>query len=184
MPFQSRLQGPEDGKGGLAAGLLHRHRPEPALQGGILFNIFPVFLPGGGPQHLQLSPAQGGFKNIGRVDGPLRRPGPHDGVHFVHKEDHVAGTVDLRQHIPQPLLEFSPVFGARHQAGHVQTDKPLVFELGRHIAHGHPLGQALGDGGFSHPRLPHQGRVIFVFPAENADHGVDFPVPADHRLHG
>ena len=184
MPLQARLQRPEDGQGGFAARLLHHHRTEPALQCRILFNILPIFLQRGGPQHLQLPPAQGGLKDVGGINGPLRRPGAHNGVHFVHKENHISGAVYFRQHIPQPLFKFPPVFGARHQAGHVQAHEPLVFQLGRHVAHRHPLRQALGNSRFPHPRLPHQGGIILVLSAEDADYRVDLPIPANHRLHG
>ena len=37
------------------------------------------------------------------------------------KEDHVRAAPDLRQHIPEPLLKFSPVFCPRHQACHIQA---------------------------------------------------------------
>ena len=184
VPLQAGLQCMQNGKRGLAAGFFHRHRAKAALQGGILLDIFPVFLPGSGSQHLQLSPAQGGLEDIGSVNGPLGSPRPDDGVHLVHKENHIPAAVNLRQHIPQAFLELSPVFGARHQACHVQADQPLVFQLGRHISHRHALGQALGDGRLPHPGLPHQGRIVLVLPAQDSDYRVDFPVPANYRLHG
>ena len=183
VPLQTGLQRPQNGKGGFLSRFLHHHRAEPALQSRILFNIPAVFLPGGGPQHLQLSPAQSGLEDIGGVDGPLRRTGAHNGVHLVHKEDHVPTALYLRQHIPQPLFKFSPVFGACHQACHIEAYQPFVLELGRHISQGHPLGQPLGNGGLTHPRFSYQSRIILVLPAEDPHHHVDLPVPSDHRLH-
>ena len=105
-------------------------------------------------------------------------------MHFIHKEDHIPGAVDLRQHIAQTLLEFAPVFGTRHQGCHIQADQPLVLELGRNIAHGHPLGKSLGNGSLPYPRLPHQGGIVLILPAQNADHRINLPVPANDRLHG
>ena len=85
MPLQAGLQALQNSQRRGLIRLLHPDRPEPPLQGRVLFNEFPVFLQGRGPQHLQFSPAQGGLQNVGSVDGSLRRPGSHDGVHFVHK---------------------------------------------------------------------------------------------------
>ena len=184
MPLQPRPQSLEDGQGGLLAGLLHRYRPEPPFQRRVLFDILPVFLPGGGPQHLQLSPTQGGLENVRRVNGALGGSRSHNGVHFIHKENHVSAAADFRQHIPKPFLEFAPVFGARHQGGHVQAHQPLFLQLRRHAPGCHPLRQPLGNGGFAHPRLSHQSRVILAFPAQDADDRVNFPFPADHRIHG
>ena len=56
---------------------------------------------------------QGGLEDVGGVDGSLRRPRAHDGVHLVHKEDHVPRPANFLQHIPQTLLELAPVLGPR-----------------------------------------------------------------------
>ena len=127
VAFQAGLQRPENFQRRLPIRLLHAYRAKSPLQGGILFNIFPVLLPGSGSHHLQLSPAQGRFQNIGGINGPLRRAGPDNGMHFVHKENHVPAAPDLRQHIPQPLLKFPPVLGTRHQACHIQAVEALFF---------------------------------------------------------
>ena len=85
VPFQAGTQRPENRKRCLLSRFLHHHRPEPAFQRRVLFDILSVFVPGGGPQHLQLSPAQGGFEDICRVNGTLGGARPHNGVHFIHK---------------------------------------------------------------------------------------------------
>ena len=125
--FQPRLQGPQNPQGRFRVRLLHVHRPEPPLQSRVLFNIFPVLLPGGCPHHLQFSPAQGRLQDVRRVNGPLRRPRAHNGVHLIHKENHIPAAADFRQNIPEPFFKLSPVFGSRHQAGHVQAVQPLVL---------------------------------------------------------
>ena len=183
VPLQTRAQRPENGEGCLLGGLLHHHRPEPPFQRRVLLNILAVFVPGCCPQHLQFPPAQGRFEDIRRVDGSLGGACSHDGVHFIHKENHIAAAADFRKHIPQPFLKFPPVFGPRHQRRHVQAHEPFFLQLGRHVSHGHPLGQALGDGGFTYPRLPHQSRIVLTLPAQDAHHHIDFPFPSDDRLH-
>ena len=183
VPFQPRLQRPEDRKRCLLPRLLHHHRAKPALQRGVLFNIFPVFLPGRRAQHLQLAPSQSGLEDVRRVNGALGRARADDGVHFIDEKNHVSAAADFPQHVPQTFLEFAPVLGSGNQRRHVQTHQPFVLQLGRHVAHRHPLGKPLGDGGFSHPRLADQCGVILVFPAQNADDRVDLPFSPDHRVH-
>ena len=183
VPFQPRLQRPENRKRCLLPRLLHHHRAEPALQRGVLFNILPVFLPGRRAQHLQLAPTQRGLEDVRRVNGALGRARADDGVHFIDEKNHVSAAADFPQHVPQTFLEFAPVLGSGNQRRHVQTHQPFVLQLGRHVAHRHPLGKPLGNGGFSHPRLADQCGVILVFPAQNADDRVDLPFSPDHRVH-
>ena len=184
MPFQPRLQRPQNSQGGIFPRLFHRHRTKTPFQGGILFNIFAILFPGGGSQHLQLPTAQGGLEDICSVDSPFRCTGTHNSMHFINEQNHIAVAADFRQHIPQPFLKFAPVFCSRHQAGHIQAHQPFVLQLGRHVAHGHPLGKPFGNGSFTHPRFSNQGRIILVLSAQNADDHIDFLFPSNYRLHG
>ena len=59
--LQPGLQGPENFHRSVVIRLLHIDRAKPPLQGSVLFDILPVLLPGGGPNHLQLSPTKGGL---------------------------------------------------------------------------------------------------------------------------
>ena len=49
------------GDGVLHRGLVHLHRLEPPLQGGILLDILAVFVQGGGADAVQLAPGQHGL---------------------------------------------------------------------------------------------------------------------------
>ena len=140
MPLQPRLQRPENRKRCLLPRLLHHHRAEAPFQRRVLFNIFPVFLPGRRAQHLQLAPSQSGLEDVRRVNGALGRPRADDGVHFIHKENHVPAAADFPQHVPQTFLELATVFCSCNQGRHVQAHQPFVLQLGRHVAHRHPLG--------------------------------------------
>ena len=60
----------------------------------------------------------------------------------------------------------------------------LFLQLGRNVAHCHSLCQPFGDGSLSNPRFPHQGWIVLVLPAQNADNRINFLLPPDHRLHG
>ena len=104
-------------------------------------------------------------------------------MHLIHKQDHITVSADLVQHIPKPLFKFTAVLGSGHQVGHIQADQPLVFQLRRYVSCGHSLRQTFGNGRFPHPRFPNKGRIVLVFPAQNPDHRVNFPIPCNHRLH-
>ena len=54
-----------------------------------------------------------------------------------------------------------------------------VLQAGGHIPPDNPLGQALGDGGFTHAWLADEHRVVFGLPGEDADHIADLRIPAD-----
>ena len=131
---------------------------------------------------MQLPSAQGRFENVGGVNGSLCCTGTYNGVHLIHKEDDVSAAADFRQHIPHPFLKLAPVLGACHQVGHVQAHQPLIPQGWGDIPRSHPLGQPLGNGGFSHPRLSHQGRIVLVLPAQNSNHRFNLLVPADDRV--
>ena len=55
------FQTSKDGNGVLHRGFAHHHRLEPPLQGGVLFNVLPVLVEGGGADAVELSPGQHGL---------------------------------------------------------------------------------------------------------------------------
>ena len=114
---------------------------------------------------MKLPSAQGRLENVRRVNGSLCGTGAHNGVHFIHKEDHVAAAADLRQHIPKPFLKFAPVFGSRHQIGHIQTDEAFVLQLRRHIPGRHALSQPLSNGRLTNARFTYESGIILALAA-------------------
>ena len=162
---------------------MDRHRPKPSIQRRVFFDEFAVLLQGGCTQHLQFSPSQSRFEDIRRINGPLCRTGAHDGMHFIHKQNHIAAASDLCQYIPKPFFKFAPVFGACHQVGHIQADEPLLLQLRRYVAQGHPLCQSLRNGCFAHAGFSDQSRVVLILPAQNANHHIDLLLPTDDRFH-
>ena len=124
----------------LNGGLLHDDRLEAPLQGGVLLNVLAVLVEGGGADHLELPPAEGGLEDVGGVHGTLRVPGPHDVVDLVDDQDDVAQLLDLLNEALHPALKLAPELGARHQGGEVQQIDLLVLELVGDV----PLGDLHG----------------------------------------
>ena len=81
------LQAAEDGDGVLHRGLIHHDGLEPPLQGGVLLDILPVLVEGGGADAVQLAPGQHGLEQVARVHGALGLARAHDGVQLIDEED-------------------------------------------------------------------------------------------------
>ena len=172
----------EDLQTGLLAGLAHLDRLEPALQGGVLFDILAVLIERGGADHLDLAPAQGRLDDVGGVHSALGAAGAHDGVELVDEKDHVAGLLDLLQHLLDPLLKLAPVLGTGHHAAQVQRQQALIQQVVRHVAQDDLPGQPLGDGGLAHAGLADQAGVVLGPAGEDLDDPLDLIVTADDRV--
>ena len=112
-----RTQCGQDGFGHGWSGRFQLHRLEATFQGGVLADEFPVFLLGGGAQHLNLPTAQRRFQDVGCINGAFSAAGADDGVQFVQKEDDAAHPLDFLQNALHPILELAPILGARHSGG-------------------------------------------------------------------
>ena len=148
-------------------GLLHGDGLKAALQRGILFDILAVLVDGGGPDHLQLPPAEGGLEDVGGVDGPLGAARPHDGVELVDEQDDVPRPADLLEDVLQFLLKLPPVLGARHHGGQVQGVEPLARQVLGGGAVGNGGGQTLYHRRLAHPGLADEGGVVLGAAGEN-----------------
>ena len=99
----------QDLHGVFYAGLFHLYRLETPLQGRIFFNIFTVFLSGGGANGLQFPPRQHGLEDRGRVNRTFCGARPHQGVDLVDEQNNVAAGADFFQNFLQALLEVAAV---------------------------------------------------------------------------
>lgn len=162
--------------------LIDLHPSEPALQGGVFLDVGAELLIGGGADELQFPPGQNRLQDIGRVDGAFGRSCAHNGVELVHKKNRAAVPHQLFQQVFKTLLKIAPVFGARHQAGHIQREQTPPFEGPGHSPLGNPLGQPFGQGGFAHAGFPHQTGVVLLPPAKDLDHPFQLGIPAKDRV--
>ena len=110
------LQSPQDRNRVLNGGLVHQHLLEAAFQGGILLDVLPMFIQGGGADAAQLTPGQHRFEQVAGIHGSSARSGPHHGVDLVDEQNNLSlRGGDLLEHGLQAFLEFTPVFGSRDQ---------------------------------------------------------------------
>ncbi len=173
----------QDGNAVLHARFLHHHGLEAALEGGVFFDIFAVFIDGSGSDAVQGTPRQGGFQHVGGVHRPLRRAGPHHGVDFIYKKDDAAFRLfHLGQHRFEAFLKLAAELRPRHQGGHVQFQDFLVFQVFRNVPRDHAARQAFHDGGFAHAGFADQDGIVLAAAGKDLHAAADFLVSADHRV--
>ena len=98
------------------------------------------------------------------------------------ENDSAVGLLDLIQDGLQPLLKFTPVFGAGNQRAHIQREDRLVLQALGYILLHNPLRQTLGNGSFTNARLADQHRVILRLAGQNPNDISNFLIPADDRV--
>ena len=172
----------EDLHGILDGRLIHRHWLEAPLQGSVLLDGLAVFIEGGGSDHLDLAPGEGGFEDIGGIHAALGIAGTHNVVDFVDHQNDVAQALDLVNEALHPGLKLAPELGTRHQGGEIQQIDLLLPQLEGDIAGSDALGQTLGDGSLAHAGLTDEAGVILLSAVQDLNHPLDLLLPANHRI--
>ena len=139
----------------------HRHRLKTPFQCRILLYVLTVFGKSGGADDLDISPAQGRLEDIGSIHTAFGIPGPHDGMHLINKQDHVAQAPYLIQQALHAAFHLSPILGARYQSGHIQLPDLLIQQLIGGLPCGNAGSQAFYDGSLTYSRLADQTGIIF-----------------------
>ena len=177
------LEASEDGDRVLHCGLADEHLLEAAFQGGVLLDILPVLVQGGGADAVELSPGQLGLEEVPRVHAALGTARADDVVELVDEEQDAAlALLHLAEDGFQPLLELTPVLGPGDEGAHVQGEDRLVLQALGHIAVENALGQTLHHGSLAHAGLADEDRVILGLAAEDLDGVPDLRVPANDRV--
>ena len=166
----------------LAARLADLHRPEAALQRGVLFDAFAIFGQGRRADELHLAASEGGLKQVGRVDRALRRACAGQRVHFVDEQDHVLHAAHLRQNVADALLELAAVLRAGDEARHVQREQALAAQRLRHAACGDLLRDPFDDGGLADARLADQRGIVLLPARQDLQDRLDLALSADDEL--
>ena len=103
-------------------------------------------------------------------------------MELVDEQDGSAVPHQLFQQVFQPLLKIAPVFGARHQAGHIQRQQPPPLQRSGYLPGGNAQRQTFGQRRFANARLPDQAGVVFLAAAQDFHHAVKLRFPAEHRV--
>ena len=163
--------------------LADHHGLEPALEGGVLFDVLAVLVQRRRADRVQLAARQHRLEHVGRVDGAFGGARPDHRVQFVDEEHDLAvGVGDFLQHRLQALFELAAVLRAGDQRAHVEADDALVLEAFRHVAAHDALGEALDDGGLADAGLADEDRVVLRAAREHLDDAADLLVAADDRV--
>ena len=172
----------QDGYRLLGSRLLHHDWLEAALQGGVLLDVFPVVIQGGGANALKLAAGQRRLKYVGGVHGAFSGAGAHQHVHLIYEQDTVARALQLLDDLLQPFLELTTVLRPGHQAADIQGHDALALEHLRHFAFDHSLGQRLHDGCLAYAGLANKHRVVLSAAREYLHHTFDLFVTADYWI--
>ena len=181
--FVAGPQGFQDFHRVFYAGFFQIDRLEATFQGGVLFDVLPVFVGGGGADALEFAPGQGRLEQIAGVQAAFVGAGADHGVDFVQEEDDFAmGLLYFVHDCLEPFLELAAELGAGDQGAHVQSQDAAALQGIGHVVAGDPGCQALGDGGFAHAGLADDNRVVLLAAGQGLGYPADFGVPADDRV--
>ncbi len=174
----------EDLDGLLDGGFGHHDGLETAFQGGVLLDVLAVLVDGGGADHAEVAPGEGGFEDVPGVHGALPAAARADhGVEFVDEEhDALVGRGDLVDHLFQPFLELAAVLGPGDESGEVEGDHPAVLQRPRDLIGDDALGEPFDDGRLADARVADEHGVVLGPPGQDLHGLLDLLGPADHGV--
>ena len=177
------LESAQNGDGGLDGRLVHFHRLETALEGGVFLDVFAVLVECGRADAAQFTAGELRLEHVGGIGRALGGTGTDERVQFVDEQNDltVAGG-DLLDERLEAILEFAAVLRAGDHRAEIHRDERLVVERLRHVAADDAPGQALGDGGLADARLADEHRVVLRAAAEYLHHAADFLVAPDDGI--
>ena len=102
---------------------------------------------------------------------------------FIYeKNDFPVAVDDFLNDTFKPFLKFSLIFRTRYKCTQIKRVDFLAFKVFRNIAVHYVLGNAFGNGRFSHTRLTYQYRVVLGPSAQNLKDTPDFLISSDDRV--
>ena len=103
-------------------------------------------------------------------------------MNLVNDQNDVAGLLNLIDQALHAALKLAAELGTSHHSGHIQHIDLFVQQLVGHIAVCNPLGQALGNGGFTNAGLTDQAGIVLLAAVENLDHALRLRFSAHHPV--
>ena len=183
MHFIAFLETAEDGDGILHAWLVDHDWLEASLEGGVLFDVFAIFIERRGADGVQFAASELGFEHIGSVCRAFGCAGAHNGMELVDKEDDLAlGSGHLLEKCFQPVFELAAELGAGDHGANVHGNDPFVLEGFGHVAGDDASGESFDDGRLADARLSDEDGIVLGPAGEDLHGASDFVVAADHRI--
>ena len=172
----------EDGNGLVDGWGVDANGLEAAFESGVLFDIFAVFVHGGGADALQFAAREGRFNDIGGIHGTFGRAGADEGMKFVDKEEDAFEFTNFFHNGFDAFLELSAVLGTCDHESEIEGDDFFITKNFRNVARGDLLGEAFDDGGFTDASFTDEDGIIFGAAAKNLDDSFDFVFTADDGI--
>ncbi len=163
--------------------LVDEHLLEPALERGVLLDVFAVLVERRRADAMQLAARERGLQHVAGVHRAFGLAGADHRVQLVDEENDLAFLFrEIVQHGLEPLLELAAEFRARDQRAHVERQHALALQPVRHLAVDDALREALDDGRLADAGLADQNGVVLRAPLEHLDRAADLVVAADDGI--
>ena len=183
MRFVFVLKPPEDRNRIGNGRLFDVDRLKAAGQGGVLLDVFFIFVERGGADAVQFAARQRGLKQVRGIHGAVGLAGADQGVHLVDKQNVGACRGGhFLQHGLEALLELAAIFGARDQRAKIEREEFLVVQALRHVAVDDAQREPLDDRGLADARLADQHRIVLGPARQHLDGSADFLIAPNHRI--
>ena len=162
--FKTVFQTAQNGNGIFYVWFLDLNLLETAFESRILFDVFAVFVKGGGTNHVQFAARQHWLEQVGCIHGTFGLAGADQVMNFINKQnDLTLRLFDFIQNGFQSFLKFAAVFRAGDQRSHIQFDQFLVFQRFWNIILENTPCESFNNSRFTNAWFTNQNRVVFGF---------------------
>ena len=152
--FEPLFKSAQYGNGVLYRRLVYHNGLETAGEGGVLLDIFSVFVEGGRAYAVQFAARQKRLQKVARVHGSVGLARAHHGVQLVYEQQYSAlGFRHFAQNGFQPLFKLAAVLRACNERAHVEGEQRFVFKPFGHVALDYSLGKSFGYRRLAHARF-------------------------------
>ncbi len=183
MHFVALFQAAQNRDGVLHGRLANRHRLEAPLEGGILFDVFAIFVEGGRADGAQFAARERRLQHVGGVHRAFRRARSHQRVQLVDEENDLAfGFGDFLQQGLQAVFEFAAIFRSGNQGRKVERNDALRLQHFGDVAGDNSLREPFHDRRLAHAGLANQHGIVLGAARQNLHHAANFFVAADHGI--
>ena len=103
-------------------------------------------------------------------------------MNLINKEDDVPLGFDFVHQSLDAAFKLAAELGTCHQRRQIQQLDFLFFQPCRNISGGNPLGQSLGNGGFTYTGFADETGIVFGSAGKDLNDPVNFPLTSDNGI--